>query len=380
MPDIDDLLRELVKRGGSDLHLLDGQAPKGRIHGVLEPLSSAPAPQGTTAYPEPDPAPPSPPSPATHFPSDAPPVADLVAPILAPRHRARFESDGEADLAYDVADVGRFRVNVFRHHFGVGAVFRVIPRQIPELADLSIPAEVERFTTMRSGLVLVTGPTGSGKSSTLAAILHAINQRERRHIVTIEDPIEFMHDDLESTFTQREVGRDTDSFAAALRSAARQAPDLVLLGEMRDRETIHLALTLAEMGMLVFSTLHTNSAGRTIDRIVEVFPDEQQGQVRAMVAGSLQGALSQVLCRRIDGDGRIPATELLFTSTALRAVIREGASYKIESMLQAGRADGMHRMDDSLFRLVSDGVIAGEEAYRKATDKSRFQRFTSADA
>jgi len=349
---VDDLLRALVEREGSDLHLLDGQPPKARVHGVLAPLDEAAAGDGLPA------------------------VAELVAPVLAARHRTKFERDGETDLAYEVAGTGRFRVNVFRHHHGAGAVFRVIPQDIPELADLNIPEEVERFTKLRSGLVLVTGPTGSGKSSTLAAILHAINRRESRHVVTVEDPIEFLHRDLASTFTQREVGRDTESFAAALRSAARQAPDLVLIGEMRDRETIHLALTLAEMGMLVFSTLHTNSAGRTIDRIVEVFPDEQQGQVRAMVAGSLQGALSQILCRRVDEEGRIPATELLFTSNALRAVIREGASHKIESMLQAGRAEGMHRMDDSLFRLASDGVIAGEEAYRKASDKGRFQRFT----
>ena len=199
---------------------------------------------------------------------------------------------------------------------------------------------------------------------------------ERRHVITVEDPIEFLHFDIESSFTQREVGRDTASFADALRSAARQDPDLILVGEMRDRETIGLALTLAEMGMLVFSTLHPNSAGRTIDRIVEVFPDDEQPQVRDMLAQSLKGVLSQVLCRRKDEKGgRIPATELLFTSTALRSVIREGAAHKIESMLQAGKSEGMHRMDDSLFRLASQGLISGEEAFRKASEKDRFQRF-----
>jgi twitching motility protein PilT len=184
-----------------------------------------------------------------------------------------------------------------------------------------------------------------------------------------------VHEDKECTFTQREVGRDTETFAAALRSAARQDPDLVLVGEMRDRETIQLALTLAEMGMLVFSTLHTNSAGRTIDRIVEVFPEEQQFQVRAMLAGSLQGVLSQILCRTIDGEARVPATELLFTSNALRSIVREGAAHKIESMLQAGRSEGMHRMDDSLYNLAQAVLISGEEAYRKASDKARFERF-----
>ena len=342
---VDDLLRVLIEREGSDLHLLQGLPPKARIHGVLEPLSET----------EPD-------------------VAALVLPMMDDRHRAIFNQSGEVDLAHDVADAARFRVNVFRHHGGIGAVFRTIPSQIPTLEELNIPTEVERFTRFRSGLVLITGPTGSGKSSTLAALLDLINQREKKHVVTIEDPIEFVHIDKKSTFTQREIGRDTHSFADALRSAARQDPDLILVGEMRDRRTIRLALTLSEMGMLVFSTLHTNSAGRTIDRIVEVFAEEQQHQVRAMLAESLCGVLSQLLCRRVDGDGRIPATELLFTSTALKSVVREGAAYKIESMLQAGRAEGMHRMDDSLYELACEGVIAGEEAYRKATDRSRFER------
>ena len=343
---VDDLLRQVVERQGSDLHLLDGLPPKIRVHGALEPLDLPP-----------------------------PAVPALVAPVLDARHKEIFERLGETDLAYAVEGAGRFRVNVFRHQGGTGAVFRLIPKRIPTLDELSLPAEVARFADVRSGLVLVTGPTGSGKSSTLAALLTMINQRERRHIVTVEDPIEYVHIDVESTFTQREVGRDTESFAAALRSASRQDPDLLLVGEMRDQETIHSALTLAEMGMLVFSTLHTNSAGRTIDRIVEVFPEEQQLQIRSMLAESLQGVLSQILCRRADVDGRVPATELLFTSTALKSVIREGAAHKIESMLQAGRTEGMHRMDDSLHRLATEGKVSGEEAYRKANDKARFARF-----
>ncbi|MHC4549853.1 MAG: type IV pilus twitching motility protein PilT [Planctomycetota bacterium] len=343
---VDKLLRELVDRDGSDLHLLDGLVPKFRIHGAL-----------------------------TQATGEFPPVAEWVAPVLDARHRKIFEELGETDLAYEVEGAGRFRVNIFRHQHGVGAIFRLIPKRIPTLLELNLPEELERFTRLQSGLVLVTGPTGSGKSSTLAALLGVINRNEKRHIITIEDPIEYMHEDQASTFTQREVGRDSTSFQTALRSASRQDPDLILVGEMRDRETIRLALTLAEMGMQVFSTLHTNSAGRTIDRIVEVFPDDQQEQVRSMLAGSLQGVLSQLLCPRIDEEGRIPATELLFTSTALRAVIREGAAHKIESMLQAGRGEGMHRMDDSLYRLAAEGVISGEEAYRKASDKSRFLRF-----
>ena len=343
---VDELLHELVAKDGSDLHLLDGLVPKFRIHGSL-----------------------------TEAASEIPPVEAWLEPVVDERHRKIFDEKGETDLAYEVEGAGRFRVNVFRHHHGVGAVFRLIPTTIPSLLDLNLPEHVERFTRLDSGLVLITGPTGSGKSSTLAALLDIINRKEQRHIITIEDPIEYMHEDKDSTFTQREVGRDTETFEAALRSAARQDPDLILVGEMRDRETIRLALTLAEMGMQVFSTLHTNSAGRTIDRIVEVFPDDQQEAVRAMLAGSLQGVLSQLLCARVDVEGRFPATELLFTSMALRSVIREGAAHKIESMLQAGKAEGMHRMDDSLYRLASDGIISGEDAYRKGSDKSRFLKF-----
>ncbi|MFQ5878514.1 MAG: type IV pilus twitching motility protein PilT, partial [Acidobacteriota bacterium] len=306
-----------------------------------------------------------------------PDVGALVAPVLDEAHRTRFERSGEVDLAYAAEGAGRFRVNVFRHHGGVGAVFRFIPTRIPSREELRIPAEVERFTGRRSGLVLVAGPTGSGKSSTLAALLDLVNRRDALHVITIEDPIEFVHADDRCTFTQREVGRDTDSFAAALRSAARQDPDLILVGEMRDRETIQLALTLAEMGMLVFSTVHTNSTARTVDRIVEVFPEESQRRIRGMLAGSLRGVLSQTLCRRADAEGRVPATELMFSTTGLRSIIRDGASHKILSVLQAGRAGGMHTMDDSLFRLARDGVIEGLEAWRKAADKSRFLTFLS---
>ena len=343
---LDDLLRELRRRSGSDLHLLDGLPPKVRIDGALEIVGDV-----------------------------TPDVAGLVTPIVDEMHKKTFDEFGEVDLAHEVADVGRFRVNVFRHHGGLGAVFRIIPQTIPTLEELSIPSEVERFASVRAGLVLVTGPTGSGKSSTLAALLDMVNQDRAEHIITVEDPIEFVHSDKKSSFTQREVGADTESFADALRSAARQDPGLILVGEMRDKETISLALTLAEMGMLVFSTLHTNSAGRTIDRIVKVFPEDQQGHVRTMLAMSLQGVLSQILCRRADGEGRIPATELLFTSNALQSVIREGASHKIESMLQAGRGQGMHRMDDSLYRMVEEGLINREEGFRKAEDKGRFERF-----
>ena len=341
---LDALLAHLEAREGSDLHLLDGLPPRVRVHGELEDAG------------EPG------------------PVGPLVEPLLDARRRALFDAHGEVDLAHAAGAAGRFRVNVFRHHGGMGAVFRRIPARIPTLEELRIPEAVARLADARGGLVLVTGPTGSGKSSTLAALLALVNRRDARHVVTIEDPVEFLHEDDRCTFSQREVGDDTACFADALRSAARQDPDLVLVGEMRDFETIRLALTLAEMGMLVYSTLHTTSAGRTVDRIVEVFPEDQQAAARAMLAESLQGVLSQALCRTADGRGRLPATELLLTSTALRSVIREGAAHKVESMLQAGRAEGMHRMDDSLWRLAEEGAVAGEEAYRLAADKQRFAR------
>jgi twitching motility protein PilT len=343
---LDALLRELVERDGSDLHLLDGVVPKARVHGELEPLADEPVD-----------------------------VEPLALPLMDARQRALFEGDGEVDLAHEVAGVGRFRVNVFCHHGGTGAVLRVIPHEIPTLENLRVPTEIERFTKLRQGLVLVTGPTGSGKSSTLAALLDVVNRTQSRHIVTIEDPIEFVHEDRMSTFTQREIGRDAATFEDALQSAARQDPNLILVGEMSDRATIQLALTLAEMGTVVFSTLHTNGAARTIDRIVEVFEEDQQPHVRSMLADSLQGVLSQILCPTADGEGRVPATELLFASTALRAVIRDGATHKVDSLFQSGRSRGMHRLDDDLFRLATEGIVAGEDAYRRANDKSRFDRF-----
>jgi len=343
---LDLLLRAVIDRRGSDLHLQDGLPPKIRVHGDLEPVDDS-----------------------------RPDVTTLVLPILEPRHAETLERDGEVDLAYAVDGAGRFRVNVHRHLGGLGAVFRLIPLRIPTLPELNIPAEVERFADMRRGLVLVTGPTGSGKSSTLAALLGLINGREARHIVTIEDPIEYLHENGMSVFTQREIGRDAADFAEALRSAARQDPDLVLVGEMRDRETIGFALTLAEMGFLVVSTLHTNGAARTLDRIVEVFPEEEQPQVREMLAETLAGVLSQVLCRRADGEGRIPATELMFANNAIRSIVREGESHKIDSSIQSARSQGMHRLDDSLFRLAMEGLISGEEAFAKANEKDRFTRF-----
>ena len=232
---IDDLLRELARRDGSDLHLLEGLPAKARVHGALEAIAD-----------------------------ESPDTAAWIEGMLDKRHREMFARAGEADLAYEVEDVGRFRVNVFRHHGGVGAIFRIIPQTIPTIDELRLPQELNRFASLSGGLVVITGPTGCGKSSTLAALLDVINQREARHIITIEDPVEYVHVDARSTFTQREVGRDTESVADALRSAARQDPDLLLVGEMRDRETNHLAQTLAEMCKLVYSTLHTTSATRTI--------------------------------------------------------------------------------------------------------------------
>ena len=336
------LLGTLVERRGSDLHLLDGVVPKVRVHGALQATGDV-----------------------------AVDVAPLVLPLLDERQAGLFETDGQVDFSH--AEGGsRFRVNAFRHRGGVGAVFRLIPDVVPTLEELNIPSEVAGFTDFAQGLVLVTGPTGSGKSSTLAALLGAVNRSDARHVVTIEDPIEFVHADDRSWFAQREIGRHAESFGEALRSAARQDPDVVLVGEMRDHETIAAALTLAETGTLVMSTLHTSSAGRTIDRIVEVFPDAQHSHVRSLLAGSLCGVLSQVLCRRADGEGRVPATELLLGSSALSAMIREGTTHKVDALFQSGRRRGMHRLDDSLHALMREGTITREEARRNAADEARF--------
>jgi twitching motility protein PilT len=348
MPAIDKYLQKVVDNEGSDLHVSAGLPLKIRIHGRLEPIR---------------------PRPMTN--ED---VHELLFPILTKDQEKRFRESGDLDFAYEVPDMARFRTNFFQQLNGMGGVFRIIPTQIKDIVSLDMPKVVEEFAHLSSGLVLVTGPTGSGKSTTLAALIDYINRNWEKHIITIEDPIEYTHVNKRSVVTQREIHNDARSFADALRAASREDPDVVLVGEMRDLETISLVITLSEMGMLVFATLHTNHAAKTVDRIIDVFPHEQQPQIRTMLSTSLKGVCSQLLCRRKDGTGRIPVAEILKTTLGLPNIIREGKIEKIASVIEGGRGSGMQRMDDHILDRYKNGLISAEEAYMKAFEKRRFKK------
>ena len=351
MARIDQLFRYLKDSKGSDLHLVAGLEPRIRRHGHLEKVPNWPR------LSDPD-------------------LQDLLREIASPKQWEHFASTLDLDFAYGLEGVARFRANYLNQENGIGAVFRIIPEEIIPIAKLNLPPATEALAHLEHGLVLVTGPTGSGKSTTLASIIDKINQERDRHIVTIEDPIEFVHPNKRSTISQREVGTDTESFAAALRAAIRQDPNVILVGEMRDFETISLAITAAEMGVLVFGTLHTNSASKTIDRVIDVFPTDQQRQVRSMLASSLAAVASQLLLRTADGKGRVAAIELLLRTSGLANVIREGNTTMIQSIIQGGRGEGMQSMDDALYALAQAGRISGEDAWLKASNKKRFEGFT----
>ena len=349
MARIDDFLLAMVERGGSDLHLCSGLPPKIRVHGDLEPL-------------------------------DEPPItADEMAGILhevCPEEKWEWYNENrDQDFAYEIRNVARFRVNYMFNHFGPGAVLRVIPTKILTLDDLHLPPILTEVCEYPSGLVLVTGPTGSGKSTTLAAMMDYINTRYHKHIITIEDPIEFVHRNKESVIVQREVGSDTNSFANALRGAMRADPDIILVGEMRDLETISLALSCAAMGLLVFGTLHTNNAPKTVDRIIDAFPADEQPQIRAMLAQSLKAVISQLLCRTADGKGRVATHEILLHHEALGSTIREGMISNIRSIIEQSTGRGMKSMDSDLMRLMNEGRITGFEAFMKASNKQEFEKF-----
>ena len=350
MARIDQLFRYLRDSKGSDLHLAAGLEPRIRRHGHLEKVPSWPVL------------------------TDAD-LRELLGEIATPKQWEHFTSKLDLDFAYGLEGVARFRANYLTQENGVGAVFRIIPEEIIPIEKLNLPPAAEGLAHLEHGLVLVTGPTGSGKSTTLASIIDKINQEHDHHIVTIEDPIEFVHPNKRSTLSQREVGTDTESFAAALRAAIRQDPNVILVGEMRDYETISLAITAAEMGVLVFGTLHTNSASKTIDRVIDVFPTDQQRQVRSMLASSLAAVASQLLLRTADGKGRVAAIELLLRTSGLANVIREGNTPMINSLIQGGKKEGMQMMDDALYALAKAGRIAGEDAWLKATNKRRFEEF-----
>jgi twitching motility protein PilT len=349
MPKIDQFLNLLIQHSGSDLHLSCGGPPQLRVHGHLQRVQFRDLTEAD--------------------------LNTLVSEIITPAQLARYQATHDLDFAYEIPGTARFRGNFFRQHRGPGAVFRIIPSRIPSADEIGLPDAIRRFTDLNKGLVLVTGPTGSGKSTTLAAMVDLINGTRPEHILTIEDPIEFVHQNKKALVNQREVGPHTESFAAALKAALREDPDVILVGEMRDRETIALALTAAETGHLVFGTLHTNSAHKTVDRIIDTFPGDLQQQVRAMLAESLRGVVAQQLLRTKGGKGRVAAHEIMVGTAAVSNLIREAKTYQIPSIIQTGKRDGMIQMDQSILALLMAGKVEGSEAYTKALDKSLFQQY-----
>ena len=339
---LDDLLVELIDRGGSDLHLTTGIPPAIRVHGELEHLTGYPVLNGSN-------------------------IRRMMYEVLTQKQRERFEERLELDTSHSIVGKGRFRVNLFVQRAAMGAVMRMIPDEVVPFESLGLPASVRRFADLPRGLVLVTGPTGSGKSTTLASLVDVINTSRSDHIMTVEDPIEFVHRHKGCVVNQREVGEDTHSFATALKHVLRQDPDVILLGEMRDLETISTALTAAETGHLVFATLHTQDAPQSVDRVIDVFPPEQQQQIRVQLAATLQGVVTQVLVPGRDG-GRVVAAEVMVATPAIRNLVREGKTHQIYSAIQTGAKHGMVSMDQSLANLIRAGRITMEAAVERCAD------------
>jgi twitching motility protein PilT len=349
MPYIDQFFEVLVNAGASDLHLAEGQPPKIRRHGEVMPIRNEELTNEEMAY--------------------------MMSEISGPDRWARYLETGDLDFAYEMDEHSRFRCNFLKQTKGFGCVFRLIPTKILTLDQLGIPSIVKEFGHLRGGLVLVTGPTGSGKSTTLAALIDYINVNFTRHIITVEEPIEFVHKNKKSIITQREVPENTPSFPQGLKAALREDADIVLVGEMRDLETIQLALTAAETGLLVFGTLHTNNARKTVDRMIDVFPSDQQAQVRTMLASSLRGVVAQLLLKRQDNGGRLAVNEILVVNNAAAAIIREGATQKLQDVIVGGAGQGMQFMDDAIWKVMQQGIVSPHEAYMKAIDKNRFRVF-----
>ena len=343
---INELLTLLVKESGSDLHLRVGERPILRVHGELKRLEDR-----SVVGPE--------------F------VEAMLHAIMPDRNFDEFAKTSDTDFAHEIEGVARFRANAFRDHHGAGGVFRVIPDKVATVEDLGITPEVQNLCQLTKGLVLVTGPTGSGKSTTLGALVDLVNRTRDDHVITIEDPIEFVHKNKRCVITQRQVGLHTGSFKAALRAALREDPDIVLVGELRDLETISIALETAETGHLVFGTLHTTTAVGTIDRVIDQFPADRQDQIRVMLAESMKGVISQTLCKKIGG-GRVAAREILLSVPAVSNLIREGKAFQIPSVMQTSRKLGMIQLGDVLIDLVDQGIVAPQEAYMKSTDKAGF--------
>ncbi|HEY9248761.1 MAG TPA: PilT/PilU family type 4a pilus ATPase [Rariglobus sp.] len=353
MPAIDQMLRAVRDHDGSDLHIMVGLPPRARVSGSLVTLSEFPV--ITTEQME-----------------------TLLHEICPPHRWDYYMKHHDLDFAYEIPGLARFRVNYLLNAWGRAAVFRQIPSDILSFEDLGLPEAIKKFCTLREGLVLVTGPTGSGKSTTLAAMIDYINANYRRNIVTVEEPIEFVHKNKKSIIAHREVGEHTESFGDALKGAMRADPDIILVGEMRHLETMRLTLRCASMGMLVFATLHTNNAPKTIDRIIDSFPADEQNQVRVLLASCLRGIVSQLLCKKVAG-GRVAVHEILLPHDALGGTIRSGNIPAIRNIIEGSRAEGMMSMDVSLREHLDAGEISAREAYMKATDKSLFEKLLGPD-
>jgi twitching motility protein PilT len=341
------------EKGASDLHLSSGAQPIFRQRGELERQNFK-----VLGHEE---------------------LKAILFEILTQKQRDTFEETHDLDFAYSVPGLARFRGNLMLQHRGIAAVFRIIPSKILSADDLNLPEAVRKLTNLKKGMVLVTGPTGSGKSTTLAAMIDLINSTKSHHIITLEDPLEFIHENKMSLFNQRQIGEHSESFASALRAALREDPDVILVGEMRDLTTISLAISAAETGHLVFGTLHTSSAAKTVDRIVDVFPKDAQEQVRTMLAESLKGVIAQQLMKTADGKGRVAALEIMTGTPAIANLIREGKTFQIPSIIQTARKDGMQLMDQHILDLLKTKRVDPAEAYRFCVDKKQFEQYLPAD-
>lgn len=351
MIDINALLKEVMELGASDLHITVAIKPTVRIHGDLMELD----------YPK-------------LLPED---TEYLCNQILSGHHKEAFLQNGEVDLSYTYPGIARFRVNVYKQRNSMAMALRAIPTEIPTLEQLMLPDVLHTLAKKRRGLILVTGPTGSGKSTSLAAMINYINKTRKEHIITLEDPIEYLHRHEMSMVNQREIGADSKSFSSSLRAALRQDPDVILVGEMRDLETISTALTAAETGHLVLATLHTVGAAKTIDRIIDVFPPFQQGQVKVQLAGVLEGIISQQLIQTVSKKGRVPALEIMLATPAIRNLIREGKTHQIQSSIQTGASLGMETMDKALVNLYNDGLISKENVLKYCMDLEAIKRYVT---
>ncbi len=347
MNKIDQFLKDALAKNSSDLHFISGDPPRVRVHGSLTQLNDDVL---TIDF-----------------------VKEAVYEIMSGQLQRDFEKDDAVDFAYEIPDISRFRVNVMRHLNGYGAVLRVIPSTALTLEQLDMPEVVHNLCKQTQGMILVTGKTGSGKSTTLAAMVDAINKRIKGHILTIEDPIEFVHASKSCLISQREIGKHSESFADALNSALREDPDVILVGELRDLETISIAVTAAEMGILVMGTLHTNGAAATVDRMVNTFPADKQNHIRTMLSTSLRGVISQQLLPRKDKPGRVAALEILVNTSGVANLLRQGKLDQLETAMQSGGATGMQTMDSALMELVESGVISTQEAYKQANNKAKFK-------